>query len=109
MDKFILLCSEEEKEKIRKLLISKFHRKYRVAKREIINEQNSREVTCEICNKTVTKWNYAKHQKTWKCLQIRKKNESKSEVATVSSNYPSLRQRQLSGSKIWLLHLPWFH
>ena len=79
MDKFILLCSEEEKEKIRKLLISKFHRKYRVAKREIINEQNSREVTCEICNKTVTKWNYAKHQKTWKCLQIRKKNESKSE------------------------------
>ena len=36
-------------------------------------------MTFEFCNKTVTKWNIAKKQKTWKCFKIRKKNERKSE------------------------------
>ena len=77
MENLVKLLSDEDKEKLRRILYNEYYVKYRKQHREIINLHNGRGVICEYCDRQVNKSYLPKHQKSWKFTQSRitKKND----------------------------------
>jgi hypothetical protein len=47
---------------------NEYYKKYYNENKERIKEYQSNHILCELCNKTVTKWNLSKHNHTRKHL-----------------------------------------
>ena len=71
MENLVKLLSDEDKEKLRRILYNEYYVKYRKEHREIINLHNGRGIICEYCGRQVNKSNLPRHQKSWKCTQSR--------------------------------------
>ena len=71
MENLVKLLSDEDKEKLRKILYNEYHVKYRKEHREIINLHNGRGIICEYCERQVNKSSLTRHQRSWKCTQSR--------------------------------------
>ena len=80
MENLVKLLSDDDKEKLRKVLHNEYYSKYRKQNREIINKHNGRPVTCEYCDSKVNKWNLPKHYRSWKCMQSRINKNDQTEI-----------------------------
>ena len=76
MENLVKLLSDEDKEKIRRILYNEYYVKYRKEHREVINLHNGRGVICEYCGRQVNKSNLPRHHKSWKCTQTRITNKN---------------------------------
>ena len=76
MENLVKLLSEEDKEKLRRILYNEYYVKYRKEHREVINLHNGRGVICEYCGRQVNKSNLPRHHKSWKCTQTRITNKN---------------------------------
>jgi hypothetical protein len=47
---------------------NEYYKKYYNENKERIKEYQTNKILCEICNKSITKWNFAKHNYTKKHL-----------------------------------------
>ena len=71
MENLVKLLSDEDKEKLRRILYNEYYVKYRKEHREIINLHNGRGIICEYCERQVNKSSLTRHQRLWKCTQSR--------------------------------------
>ena len=71
MENLVKLLSDEDKEKLRRILYNEYYVKYRKEHREIINLHNGRGIICEYCERQVNKSSLTRHQRSWKCTQSR--------------------------------------
>ena len=96
MENLVKLLSDDDKEKLRKVLHNEYYSKYRKQNREIINKHNGRPVTCEYCNSKVNKWNLPKHYRSWKCTQsrINKNDQNTNEIDTQTEQEQDQDQQQ---------------
>ena len=89
MENLVKLLSEEDKEKLRRILYNEYYVKYRNEHREIINLHNGRGVICEYCGRQVNKSNLPRHHKSWKCTQTRITNKPDQNIT-----YNQTKQKQ---------------
>ena len=99
MENLIKLLSDDDKDKLRKVLYNEYYSKYRKQNREIINKHNGRPVTCEYCNSKVNKWNLPKHYRSWKCTQSRinkddQNTNNTNEISNQTEQEPEQEQEQ---------------
>ena len=95
MENLVKLLSDEDKEKLRKILYNEYYVKYRKEHREIINLHNGRGIICEYCKRQVNKSALARHQRSWKCTQSRvNKDDQNTEINTKIEQESEQEQEQ---------------
>ena len=103
MENLVKLLSDEDKEKLRRILYNEYYVKYRKEHREIINLHNGRGIICEYCERQVNKSSLTRHQRSWKCMQSRINKNDQTEINNQESTReeePSLNNEVISDNDL---------